>query len=359
MGDTDVVRYNYYTYNIDLKTGEKLTYKDIYTQAGFTDTNIESKVEASITKIMKEKLNDFKDPLKESGDGGYFPDGTNFDTYNNQSINNYKTSVQNNTIDYYLTFNGKLNIIVDLSIPAGIGTFPTIIEVDNSNQNSDVTTKPVEKIDNTKDWVYEASYDTNKLTSSYETNFKKKYYLKDINVPYLNINSSYAKNANNEIKRVFTNALEVYKRGIEDKESYIEECHYNQKVTTDYISIILTLATGGTNVIQYNYYTYNLNLKNGEKLSYQDVYKLAGFTTTNIDKKVEESITRVMKEKLNDIPDNEFNTYNNKSLNNYKTSIQNNNIHYFLASNGKLNIIVNLEIPAGIGTFPTIIEISN
>ena len=69
---------------------------------------------------MQEKLKDFT----------WFPDGTNFDTYNNQSINNYKNSVSNNTLKYYLSDNGKLNVIVKLIIPAGAGEFDTVITVD-------------------------------------------------------------------------------------------------------------------------------------------------------------------------------------------------------------------------------------
>ena len=65
-----------------------------------------------------------------ANDGGYYPEGTNFDTYNTKSIENYKNSVSNNTLKYFLTDNKKLNIVVSLSVPAGRGEFNTIITVD-------------------------------------------------------------------------------------------------------------------------------------------------------------------------------------------------------------------------------------
>lgn len=59
-----------------------------------------------------------------------YPDGTSFDTYNNESIENYRSSVTNNTIKYFLSDGGKLNIVAKLSIPAGTGEFDVVITVD-------------------------------------------------------------------------------------------------------------------------------------------------------------------------------------------------------------------------------------
>ena len=74
---------------------------------------------------MKDRLKNF-----ENQEDGSYPNGTNFNTYNTQSINNYKNSVSNNTQKYFLSNDGKLNIIVKLSIPAGTGQLDTIITVE-------------------------------------------------------------------------------------------------------------------------------------------------------------------------------------------------------------------------------------
>lgn len=70
---------------------------------------------------MKEKFKDMKDEN--------YPEGTNFDTYDKESKDNYKKDVKNNTLKYFLSEAGKLNVVVELSIPAGRGEFPTIIEI--------------------------------------------------------------------------------------------------------------------------------------------------------------------------------------------------------------------------------------
>lgn len=59
-----------------------------------------------------------------------YPSGTNFETFNNESISNYKEAISNKTLNYFLSDNGKLNVVVKLSIPAGAGEFDTIIPVE-------------------------------------------------------------------------------------------------------------------------------------------------------------------------------------------------------------------------------------
>lgn len=64
---------------------------------------------------MKERLKDTKNDLS---------------TCINESIDNYKASVNNNTLKYFLSENNKLNVVVKLSIPAGTGELDTIITVE-------------------------------------------------------------------------------------------------------------------------------------------------------------------------------------------------------------------------------------
>lgn len=128
-GGTDVIHPRYSTYNFDTNNGKLLTYQEVYSLLGYTSNEIEQKVKNEITTIMREELKDFKDPLKDTGDGGYYPDGTSFENYNNESINSYKNSVSNNSIKYFINNDKKLNIIVTLSIPAGSGSFDTIIKI--------------------------------------------------------------------------------------------------------------------------------------------------------------------------------------------------------------------------------------
>lgn len=128
-GGTDVIYPQYLTYNFDINNGNLLTYQEIYSLLGYTSNEIEQKVNNEITTILREELKDFKDPLKDTGDGKYYQDGTNFETYNNKSISNYKNSISDNSIKYFIDNDKKLNIIVTLSIPIGIESFDIIIKI--------------------------------------------------------------------------------------------------------------------------------------------------------------------------------------------------------------------------------------
>ena len=218
--------------------------------------------------------------------------------------------------------------------------------------------KLVSKIDNTKDWVYDAEYTKNVTADSYTAAGGSTFYAKDIVVPYININSSYAGKANTEIKKVFNSAISTYNEGVSNKLDYVDECNYKKYNSNNNISVVLTFGVGATDVVHPQYYTYNINLKTGNELTYEEVYKIAGFSSNNIESKVETAITKFMKEKLNFEPDkNNFDTYNNETIANYKKSINDNTLKYFLDNNGKLNIIVTISIPAGIRHWDEIIPV--
>ena len=60
-------------------------------------------------------------------DDDYFE--TNFETFKNESITNYKNSIYNNTLQYYLDENNKLSIITTFSVPAGSGEYDYNIKI--------------------------------------------------------------------------------------------------------------------------------------------------------------------------------------------------------------------------------------
>ncbi len=216
------------------------------------------------------------------------------------------------------------------------------------------------KIDKNKELVYDAEYISNVKSESYETHFGETYYLKDIVVPYININSDYVSNVNNEIKGVFDEVITNYNEGVDTGLVYIDECNYKKYINNNALSVILTVGIGGTDIVNPDYYIYNIDVDEGTKLSYEDIYKLAGFNSSNINEKVNTAITNKMKEDLKNFEyyDGEnFDTYNDISLGNYKDSLDNNTIKYFLSDN-KLNIVVKLSTPAGTGSYNKIIEIN-
>lgn len=230
----------------------------------------------------------------------------------------------------------------------------------NSFKNN--KTDLVSKVYNNKEWIYDAEYSKNVVADSYQTSYQK-YYAKDIIVPYINIDSTYTNSSNKEIKKIFDDAIETYNTGVNDKITYVEECGYKKYLHDNNLSIILTYGVGATDVVYPNYYTYNINLKTGEELSYEEVYSIAGLNSSNVDSKVKNAITKALKEEIGNVslenyPDGtNFETYNKESINNYEKSVSNNTIRYFLSDNDKLSVVVNLSIPAGHSQFDTIITI--
>ena len=53
-----------------------------------------------------------------------------FDTYNKASIQNYRDSVSDDNIKYFINEDEKLNVVVDLEIPADRGTFAVVITIE-------------------------------------------------------------------------------------------------------------------------------------------------------------------------------------------------------------------------------------
>ena len=236
------------------------------------------------------------------------------------------------------------------------GKLNSIADIINSSKE---TTTMVSKIDENKDWVYDAEYKKDAKAESYVAE-DKTYYARDIVVPYININSSYASDSNTEIKKVFDDAMKKYNEGVNDKMTYVEQCNYRKYMKDNHLSVTLTYGVGATDVVVPDYYTYNINLENGTQLSYEDAYKICGFNDANIESKVEEAITKVMKDELNGVTFEDgknFDTYNKQSIDNYKKSVANNTVKYYISDNERLNVVVVLSIPAGIGEFPHLITI--
>lgn len=233
---------------------------------------------------------------------------------------------------------------------------------ENESDNTQISTTTVSKLNNGKDWVYNADYEKNVTSSSYSTEYET-YHIEDIVVPYINIDSVDAKTANTEIREIFSHAILTYTEGLSDKITYVDECSYKKYINGDVLSVILTYGEGATDVVHPIYYSYNFDLVTGNRLSYEDVYKKAGLDLSNVNLRVESAIADVMKDKMSNFSSDNypagttFDIYNNESIENYRNSITNNTIEYFLSDDGKLNVVVKLIVPAGTGEFDTLIKI--
>lgn len=252
----------------------------------------------------------------------------------------------------------KTKLITLLILLLAIVSFLFIMIIKKDINKESFMVISISKINKDKDWVYDGDYDYTKYVSktSYTTDFDKTYYIKDIIVPYINIDSVDAKNAN---ANILNSAITLYNAGVANKVSFIDYYNYEYNNINNVISLVIKYGTGGTDVVQNHYKTYNYSLNDGKNLSYKEVYTFLNYKSININKIVKKAITNKMKEELKDIGDVDFNTYNNESYNNYIESVENNTISYFIDKNKKLNIIVNMSIPVGIGSFDKIITINN
>ena len=203
------------------------------------------------------------------------------------------------------------------------------------------------KLDSSKNWVYDAKYKlpTNKESYYGYTNHTKLINSSDLIVPYVNIDSNDAEKVNTEIYNLYEKLIEKFNENLKN-EIMFTIVNYKFYVNDDIVSILITTETAGTDISVYDYYTYNFNLKSGKLLKYSEMNK---FNDMN------EKITDLIVNKLGEMySGDDFDFYKDKSISNYKATINDNSIKYFI-EDGKMNIIVTLEMPIGRGKFDTII----
>lgn len=226
----------------------------------------------------------------------------------------------------------------------------------NQNSNNELLGESSIKIDDTKDWTYDANYNLPTDKESYYgySDHSKLISAKDLIVPYINIDSDDAKIANQEIYNLYEELITKFNNNLKD-EIWFTVVQYKTNINKNVVSILITTETAGTSTPIYKYYTYNFDITNGNLLTYEEIYKITGFSEDNIDNRAIQAITNTMKKEY---PNNDdFDTYNNKSIDNYKKSVDNNEIQFYIDETRKLNIIVTLNIPAGDGKIDQIITI--
>lgn len=121
FGGTDIVNYGYMTYNFDLTTGLKVSYEDLYKNAGLTSENINTKVNNAIDKYLENELSTLSPDNYEAGE--------DINTYKKYSYNYYNDLVNNKTLGYYLDSNLRLNIVTNVGMPIGREIFSVILKI--------------------------------------------------------------------------------------------------------------------------------------------------------------------------------------------------------------------------------------
>ncbi len=225
------------------------------------------------------------------------------------------------------------------------------------NENS-ISENRVSKLDSEKDWVYDADYylPTDKESYYGYSDHSRLIRAEDLVLPYINIDTADVTQANQEIYELYEVLIDSFNANLEE-EIWFTLVEYQTYTNDNLISVVITTESGGTAPEVYHYYTYSFNLDDGSLLSYDEAYQAVGFTEDNIDDAVQQAITNTMNSYRAYIDETEFDNYNNMSIHNYRTSVDNDSICFFINENKKLNVIVTLNMPIGNGEFDTVIVV--
>lgn len=192
--------------------------------------------------------------------------------------------------------------------------------------------KVIDKIEETRDWVYDASYPYTVSTSHFTLDGKR-FHVTDIKVPYINIKSVEIEKINKQIQDIFNQAIAIFEQASKGLPVIIDKCDYSTYIHDNLLSIFFLYSAGDTNSPTIKYYTYNIDLKTGKLLSYNKVREMFNYTSDD-----------TVKSKIKTYIEDEFPMDSNKesieaTLQNYTTSMNDGSLPFYIDANQNLNII--------------------
>ncbi len=214
----------------------------------------------------------------------------------------------------------------------------------------------VAKLDDTKDWVYNAEYEKNLKAESYLV-WDKTYYGKDIVAPFINIDSDYAREVNENIKSKLEMIVEHYNEGVEDNISYVDSCGYTTFEEEDGLFVLFTYGLGATDVVHPVYSAYNFNLVDGSKMNLDYFCNYIGREKEEVETFVTASIEEIINAEMNGISAEEIKKYIDLTKNDFETAFKKGEAVFTITEEGNPAFVVDIQIPAGSEHFDTLIEI--
>jgi len=231
-----------------------------------------------------------------------------------------KKSKENRKVSYILII---ISIILIVSVGIGgwlLGTkFATredeIPKIDKPVEE----TKKLEKEDESKDYVYEASYsyenkyqtykefpnvkdEIKKINYGIEVEYREgTQYLEDLRVPYINIKTEVAQKVNEQIKNLYLEyalSFDTNAKIVNDKEDLPVARHiltYQTYIHQDILSVIIIYDKEATSNWNLQYMTYNFDLKTGNVLSYEGLLSRLGYEKETAQTELEELIGEKIK----------------------------------------------------------------
>lgn len=230
--------------------------------------------------------------------------------------------------------------------------------------NNDASVEKDLRIYSTKGWVYDAEYVANVKSETYKIGvegYYKSFDINDYKAPYININSSYAESVNNEIKKIYDEAVDVFNKGVENAASYIDTFEYKYYLVDNMLAVVLTTGYGATSVVFPDYYVYVINTSNGEKVELQEMLNFAKISENDFEEKAKSKIIDLYDSFYENIDKNDsLYTENYEALKQetLETYGNDNNKKCFIDNNGNINLVVSTFFPVERGYAYKIISVN-
>ena len=152
--------------------------------------------------------------------------------------------------------------------------------------------------------------------------FNTAYSSDDLVFPYINIDSTDARNINDKIRSLY-----------EDEFNEISASNYKHYVNNEILSVIINVTLDGKE----KYYTYNINMEKGKEITFEDVYYKYSKADLNLKDKITEYIG-----KNQELANKE--TIIDNSYNNYKVNAVENNVNFYLDGSNDLNVVIKIDL---------------
>lgn len=226
------------------------------------------------------------------------------------------------------------------------------------------------KLDDSKDYVYDADY-----SSEYSNNYKEfsiggedktitnndfgihvEYSyglqkLSDLKVPYMNINTYYAGQVNGELKNLYKEFAEKFDKcalkSAENGESCSQILTYRVYKYNSILSVVVIEGYQSSSPIRSDYKTYNFDLNTGNEIKYDEMVEKLGYDKNTLLDKEKQALKNKLDEHSNSIDLNNDCVQSGVRRNCYtiaydllEKSINDNTILYFAGNDGKLNLLM-------------------
>jgi len=244
--------------------------------------------------------------------------------------------------------------IIVVIVVIGILAYFTLIK---KGTTTNIENNNNEEINPGKELVYDAEY----MLEGYEDKSyiskttEQKYSLKDINLPYINLDSEDAKEVNKTISYLYMEMAEIFKEELNGSQTWYNIAGYTVYQTSDFLSVVINTEYGGTSVPTTKYFTFNFDLTTLKQVTFKDYLNNKNINVEDVDIQVNNLIRNydVLKNMDESLEKSELIS---NSIDNYNLSMKYDTLNYFVEE-GKLNIILTIQVPTESGEVMEIFNI--